>query len=183
MVENARSRMSHESDCFHMTTRNTACPSLALMKLIGTALALAALTACANRPAPTAPDSTKAEIAEAIRAFEDVCLKTAPTFSKAAAAAAGFGIGDITDVGFMKMGFNKDQSLGVQIKDNKECVITTPSQSNATLTRQFLQAVGRSSGTTPSNRVPVKATVGGESFIFQHDRKGGEAFVMLKLNG
>ena len=136
-----------------------------------------------NQSAPTAAIKESGEVTEAIRAFEDVCLKTAPSFSGAAQAAASFGIIEITDAGFTKMGFNKDQSLGVQIKANTECVITTPSQQDSTLTRQLLQVVSRHSSVTPSNRVPAKANVNGVSFIFHHDRKGGEAFVMLKANG
>jgi len=125
---------------------------------------------------------SKGEVAVAIRAFEEVCLKTAPSFSGAAQVAANFGIVDLTDAGFMKMGFNKDQSLGVQIKSNNECVITTPSQRDNTLTRQLLQVVSQHAAAPPSNRVPTKVIVKGVPFIFQHDRDGGEAFVMLKAN-
>ena len=117
---------------------------------------------------------------ESIKAFTDICLKTAPTFANASKEALAYGVTEITDVGFMKMGFNKDQSLSVQIKDNKECAITTPSQSSTTLTKEFLTAVSEFSESPISQNVPTKATIQKEVYIFQHDRDGGEAFVMLK---
>lgn len=80
------------------------------------------------------------------------------------------------------MGFNQDKSLGIQIKDNNECAITTPEQADSTLTKQFLQVVGQHASAPPSNRVPAKASINRVPFIFQHDRNGGEAFVMLKAN-
>ena len=151
------------------------------MKFACLAIAVVSSTACATNSSIVADTSTR-EIPEAIRAFEEVCLKTAPGFSTAADAAARLGMAELTDAGFMKMGFNKNQSVGVQIKENNECVMTTPSQRNGSLTRRFLQAIGQFSRTAPSTTVPAKATIGGEAFIFLHDRKGGEAFVMLKAN-
>jgi hypothetical protein len=118
-----------------------------------------------------------------LMAFEEVCIKTAPSFSGAKAAATKYGITDIEDMGFTHSGMSKDQSIGVQIKPNNECVITTPSQKGSNLTREFLQMVSRNSNTTPSTKVPTKAQIDGTIFIFHHDRKGGEAFVMLKVNG
>lgn len=158
-------------------------PHETTMKFTCLILTTLCLSACAtNKPAPVS-ETPNMETSAAIKAFEDVCLKTAPSFSGAAQAAGNFGITEITDAGFMKMGFNKDQSLGVQIKANKECVITTPPQRNNALTSQFLQLIGRYSTEHPSNRVPTKASIKGVPFIFQHDREGGEAFVMLRANG
>jgi hypothetical protein len=143
-------------------------------------VAIVGLSGCATNQSTSTVAAQSGEAVEAIRAFEAVCIKTAPSFSGAAQAAKNFGITEITDAGFMKMGMNKDQSLGVQIKEENECAITTPSQNNGTLTKQFLQVVSQNSGTEISSRVPTKANVGGVSFIFHHDRKGGEAYVMLK---
>jgi hypothetical protein len=141
------------------------------------------LSACANKKTTTKIQTENGEIVEAIKAFEAICLNTAPTFSDAAKAATAFGIFEITDAGFMKAGFNKDQSMGVQIESNKECVITTPSQRNAALTNQFIGVGSRYSNTPSLNRLPSKVNISGVPFIFQHDRNGGEAFVMLKANG
>ncbi|MFN4237512.1 MAG: hypothetical protein ACK4FZ_09805 [Vogesella sp.] len=141
------------------------------------------LSACANNKAVSTAQTESIEPVEAIKAFEAICLKTAPSFSGAAQAAMAFGITEITDVVFMKMGFNKYQSMGVQIKSDKECVITTPSQRSNGLTTQFLGAVSRYTNVPSLNRVPSKVNINGVPFIFQHDRKSGETFVMLKANG
>ncbi len=144
------------------------------MKYAFPVIAVALLSACAP-DTPVAPS----EMPVALKAFNDVCLKTAPTFANAATAAAAYGITDITDAGFSKLGFNQDHSLGVQIKESKECVITTPEQKNPALTKLFLQQISRASGASLPKSVPVKATINGELFFFLHDRKGGETFVML----
>jgi len=142
-----------------------------------------ALSACSTTKIVQNDETSPGKASNAIRAFEDVCLKTAPSFSGAPKAASSFGITEIIDAGFMKMGFNKDHSLSVQIKPNKECVITTPSQHDDTLTNQFLQVISQYSGETPDNHVPTEADINGIPFMFQHDRKGGEAYVMLKVKG
>jgi hypothetical protein len=153
------------------------------MKFVYLTTVAVALSGCvANQSVPPSAKSSE-KVTEAIRAFENVCLLTAPSFSGAVQASASFGIVKITDHGFTKSGFNKDQSLGVQIKANNECVITIDSQQDDTLTKQFLQVVSRHSREIPSAQVPTKASVKGVTFIFHHDRKGGEAFVMLKANG
>ena len=141
----------------------------------------AGLTACASNTPVSTTNASAGEVAEVVKVFESVCLKTAPSFAEATQAAKNFGITDINDVGFMKMGSNKDKSLGVQISENKECVVTTSSQHNRTLTKQFLQMIGQYSSTPPANQVPMKATINDVPFIFQHDRRGGEALVMLSL--
>ncbi len=151
------------------------------MRYVLPVIAVTVLTACATNPSATNSVASPTETSMAIQAFTDICLKTAPSFSGAAKAAAAYGITDIADAGFMRMGFTKDQSLGVQIKGGKECVITTADQRDRTLTKQFLQAVSQHSGSSVPQSVPVRAKIGNEVYIFQHDRKGGEAFVMLKL--
>jgi hypothetical protein len=60
-------------------------------------------------------------------------------------------------------------------------VITSPTQRNPALTQQFLDVVSRHTGTPVQKRVPSTVSVNGVAFIFQHDRSGGEAFVMLKV--
>lgn len=137
-----------------------------------------ALSACAT-------NSISSDVAPnlSLSAFEEICLGTAPSFAGAKEASAKYGITDIQDMGFSSMGMTKDQSMGVQIKPNNECVITTAEQKNSRLTREFAQLIGRYSKAAAPKRVPAKATVNGAEFIFQHDRQGGEAFVMLKAAG
>jgi hypothetical protein len=141
-------------------------------------ICLVATTALAQ---PTAvSESTAPNVNPSIHAFVEACLKTAPSFAGAVKAAATFGITELSDSGFAKMGFNEDQSLGIQITEGKECVITTPNQSIRNLTQLFLDEVGRQVGAPAGTRVPVKLRVGNQTFIFMHDRDGGEAFVMLR---
>ncbi len=124
--------------------------------------------------------SLEATKALAIKAFVDICVRTAPSFADAAIAAKSYGIDEIRDLGFMAMGATSDQKVAVQIKKNMECAITTESQTDATLTRQFIQSVAEVTKSEPRAKVPFRASVQSETFIFQHDREGGEAFVMLK---
>jgi hypothetical protein len=153
------------------------------MRLIPFTILSLALSACVSNK--TIPDSAiqSSEPNTSLMAFEEICIKTAPSFSGAKVAAAKYGITDIEDMGFTHSGMSKDQSIGVQIKPNNECTITTPAQKAPNLTRAFLQLVSRNSNTAASTRVPMKAPIDGTTFIFHHDRKGGEAFVMLKAKG
>ncbi|MES2771790.1 MAG: hypothetical protein V4623_07400 [Pseudomonadota bacterium] len=156
------------------------------MRFIPFAIFSLALSACvSNKAIPDSADSAlqNAEPNTSLRAFEEVCIRTAPSFSGAKAAAEKYGITDIEDMGFAHIGMSKDESIGVQIKPDNECVITTAVQKASNLTREFLQVVGRNSKTAASTKVPTKAQINGTTFIFHHDRNGGEAFVMLKANG
>lgn len=153
------------------------------MKLIPLTVLSLALSACVSNKAIPDRAIQTSEPNMSLMAFEEVCIKTAPSFSDAKAVAAKYGITDIEDMGFVHSGMSKDQSIGVQIKPNNECVITTPSQKAPKLTEEFLQLVSRNSNAAPSTRVPTKAQINGAIFIFHHDRNGGEAFVMLKANG
>jgi len=152
------------------------------MKITPLLIILISVSACVSNN--TVPDSAtkNSEPNLSLKAFEDICIITAPSFSGAKAAAIKYGVANIQDMGFAHIGMTKDQNLSVQIKQNNECTITTPSQEISSLTKEFLLLVSRHSNTTPSNRVPTKTSINGTTFIFQHDRKGGEAFVMLKAN-
>lgn len=131
----------------------------------------------------TSSTVSESEVPVSIKAFSDICLKTGPSFVGAFKEANAYGVSQITDAGFMKMGFNKDQSLGVQIKENNECVITTPKRHDESLTEKFIHAVSQKTRVSASQGAPFKGEIGKDVFIFQHDRNGGEAFVMLKING
>jgi hypothetical protein len=115
---------------------------------------------------------------ESIAAFRDICLKTAPTFSGAEEAAKAHGIEEITG-SEPKLGFTKDQSMGIQLKAN-ECVVTTPAQANKALTKQFLAAVSEYLKVPVGKKVPALVTIENQAFIIFHDRDDGEAFVLLK---
>lgn len=122
--------------------------------------------------------SSTVDIPTSLKAFRDICLKNAPDFKNGEQAAKEYGIKAFEDFTFMKAGFTGDRSMSVQLQD-KECAITTDPQTDKQLTQQFLQTVNTYAGTTLTG-VPAKITVNGQTYIITHDRKGGEAFVMLK---
>ncbi len=145
------------------------------MKLLYLAAAAALLSACASQPSgPVAVTSTS------IQAFRDICLKNAPDFAGSIAAAKAYGVTELEDLGFMTAGFNGDKSLSVQLKPGVECVVTTENQKDDSLTRQFLSVVAESANSPTPRSVPVKFVLAGQTFIAMHDRRGGEAFVLLK---
>lgn len=141
-------------------------------------LALSSLLVFAGCAAST-PNTPIPVTSKAIEAFTDICLKTAPSFAGSAEAAKRYGIDDLQDMGFTRIGFTTDKNLAVQLSA-KECVVTTPSQPDTTLTRQLLSAVQPYSQSTVADRVPSKVSVQGTNFIIQHDRQGGEAYVLLR---
>ncbi|KAF0865986.1 hypothetical protein [Pseudomonas sp. LD120] len=147
------------------------------------ALLLAALTlvsACSSVTRKINPEPTITSAG--ILAFRDICLKSAPSFAGAETAARAHGIAELTDAGFAKMGMNQDQTLGLQVKANQECAITTPNQNDSSLTQQFLNTAAKFSSTPVAQNVPARITLDGQTFILMHDRRGGEAYVMLKAH-
>ncbi|AZC27291.1 MULTISPECIES: hypothetical protein [Pseudomonas] len=140
--------------------------------------ALAQLGACSSITRQLDPEPTVTSAG--ILAFRDICLKSAPSFAGAQTAAREHGIGGLSDAGFAMMGMNQDQTLGVQVRANKECAVTTPTQNDNSLTQQFLGVAGKFSSTPVEQSLPARLTIGGQVFLLMHDRRGGEAYVMLK---
>ena len=138
-------------------------------------LALSSLLVLASCSTATPSVSTPVT-SKAIEAFVDICLKTAPSFAGSAEAAKRFGINDLQDMGFTRIA---DKNLSVQLSE-KECVVTTPKQPDDSLTRQLLSAAQTYSQTSLADRVPSKVRIQDNNFILQHDRNGGEAYVLLR---
>jgi hypothetical protein len=120
----------------------------------------------------------------AIAAFRDLCLKTAPSFEKGIAAAKRYGVKktDVSD-GIGWIGSTADGSLSVQIKPNKECATTSENKRDPSLQKQFAQAVADVTDSAPadSNTPAFSGTIRGHRYLFLHDRRGGEAYVMENL--
>jgi hypothetical protein len=152
------------------------------MKSLSVVTAALVLSACASTTTPPPRAAQGGAPNASLRAFEAVCLKTAPSFDGAAAAASHHGIEAVEDLGFTRMGMSKDNSIGVQIKPGKECVITTPSQKAPRLSADFMRLVGQSAEGPAPARLPAKLKLAGGTYVFHHDRKGGEAFVMLRAD-
>ncbi len=113
-----------------------------------------------------------------VAAFHDVCLATAPSFADAPAVAKKFGVSGLS-TGVNGTGMTKDSSLSVQLKPGIECAVTTTSRPGDAIARQFMSVVTAATG-TKATQTPFAAKLGANTFIFHHDRNGGEAFVMLK---
>ncbi|MGB1238160.1 MAG: hypothetical protein ACPG4U_08110 [Pseudomonadales bacterium] len=116
----------------------------------------------------------------AVRAFADICLASAPSFDAAQQNARAYKLEAFRDFGASRSAMTADQRLGVQVKPGKECVITTAKQRDNTLTAAFIETVTRATGSESVAKTPFVATLGAANYIFLHDRKGGEAFVMLQ---
>src|SRR5262245_44322646 len=110
-----------------------------------------------------------------VAAFRDVCVDSAPSFNDAPAVAKKYGVDSLASgVG----GMTKDGSLSVQIKPASECAVTTANRPGNAVTKQFLSTVTAATGST-ARQTPLVAKIRGSTFIFMHERNGGEAFVML----
>lgn len=150
------------------------------MKKLICVISFSALSACSSVPTETSATAPISITSEAIIAFNEICLKTAPSFSGAADVAKKFDINKLEDMGFMKMGGNADNSLSIQVQSN-QCTVTTPSKSDNSLTAQFLALIGKTSNLPTPKMVPAKVVINNQNYIVMHDRKGGEAFVIMKI--
>ncbi len=132
---------------------------------------------------PPPPEESGAPVREAsydvgVRAFQEVCIATAPSFVDAPTAAKALGLSGLKageDSGAM----SKDKKISVQLKPGTECAVTTQSRPGDTVGNQFMRAIVAATG-AKGKELPLLGKIGGSSFIFQHDRTGGEAYVMVK---
>ncbi|MDO5653853.1 MAG: hypothetical protein Q4G39_07090 [Brachymonas sp.] len=143
---------------------------------------LLALGGCAK---PLAPVVTQLppELPPVIQAFADICIKAAPDFAAAAKAAEAYSIQSKADAAGVLTGTSMDKTLNLQIKPGKECVISTIKQPNTDLTQKFLRSVSYFTNERVPHTLPAKIMVNKELFIFHHDRKNAETFVMMKAKG
>lgn len=143
---------------------------------------VAVVSACLISPhvALAEPKSSKGNDI-AIAAFKDVCLASAPTFATAAAKAKRYGVKSADP---QLGGMTEDRSMSVQIKPKRECAVTSERRSDRTLHAQFLRVIAGFGVDVPQGSkagTPFVAMIKGKRFIFQHDRQGGEAYVMISL--
>lgn len=131
------------------------------------------------RPPANVTPKPPAEVPRSVQAFEEICLKQAPRFAGAPAAAQRFGITDFKDVGFMQYGLLPDSSLSVQIMSGSSCTVTTPTAATdpgaafGALVRAYRDP---NSGNDWDERVRID----GVTYHISHSRKHGEAFVMRR---
>jgi hypothetical protein len=132
---------------------------------------------------PPPPEESGAPVTNAsydlgVRAFQDVCIATAPSFVDAPTAAKAFGLSGLK-AGEDGVAMSKDQKISVQLKPGTECAVSTQGRPGDTVGNQFLRAIVAATG-TKGKELPLLGKIGGSSFIFQHDRTGGEAYAMVK---
>ncbi len=116
--------------------------------------------------------------AGSIGTFRQLCVANAgdPAAIAAAGTKAGFRMSKMA--AGKAMGFRKstDESLQVNVatKHKFECAVTTSDMANP---EQVGADFFKSLGLTPK-RGTAKGKIGGKTYTFLHDTRGGEAFVM-----
>jgi hypothetical protein len=143
--------------------------------------AAAATVLLAGCNATSQPSAVRAEGVEdiGVTAFREICLQSAPSFAEAPGYARKYGVDLSLALGEEKMGMTADHSLSVQVKPGAECAITTPNRPDDAAVGQFRKVVAEATR-SPVMQLPFVAAVRGVTFIFNEDRKGGEAYVMTK---
>jgi hypothetical protein len=123
-----------------------------------------------------------AKALDTVEVFEKVCLNTALSSDKAAAAAKTLGIDLATHVEesvTITLGADVTFGLWVVMVPGQICSVATPSHNAAGLTDRFLTTIGQRAGSAPAGPTPFKATVDGRVYVFhwQHD-KGMDLLLM-----
>lgn len=123
-----------------------------------------------------------------IQAFEEICLKTAPSFSKAMVVSADYGILDFIQFGEVTIGATQDSSISLELVANKECVVSTKKLKDDNLAAQFQQKVAQftddaqdADEVSQALHAPFKAKLNGQHFVFKHNREEGETFLISNL--
>lgn len=123
-----------------------------------------------------------------IQAFEEICLKTAPSFSKAMVVSADYGILDFIQFGEVTIGATQDSSISLELVANKECVVSTKKVKDDNLAAQFQQKVAQftddahdADEVSQALHAPFKAKLNGQHFVFKHNREEGETFLISNL--
>jgi hypothetical protein len=146
-----------------------------------------ALAACMLAASPALAQSAGIAITDrAVMAFRDACLATAPSFDKAMAAARKFGVKPQMDLGSGMVGMAPDGSFSLQVRARKECAVTAESSPGPDVAEQFLDVVAKAGGVPAASlddSGPIKLTLRGRTYVVRHDRKGGEAYVIIDSAG
>ena len=132
------------------------------------------------------PASTGDVTDKAVMLFRDACLATAPAFDKAMAAAKKHGIKPQMDLGASLVGMAPDGSYSLQVRGKKECAVTAEKSAGPAVAEQFRSVIGVAAGvpaTSLASEGPIQITMRGQTYVVRHDRKGGEAYVIMSTAG
>lgn len=135
----------------------------------------------ASSPA-TAGDITD----KAVMLFREACLATAPAFDKAMTVAKKHGIKPQMDLGASLVGMAPDGSYSLQVRGKKECAVTAEKSAGPAVAEQFRNVVGAAAGVPAASLAsegPIQITMRGQTYVVRHDRKGGEAYVIMSGTG
>lgn len=149
--------------------------------VVGICMLLASATAAQPVTSRVGSPSFAPKMDVGVLAFRDVCLASSPSFDKAWEFARQFGVKPANALG---IGMTDDGSLSVQVQPGKECSITSENRPGADVHEQFASVVANATGFPKEqllNTNALKTLFRGKPVIFHHDRKGGEAYVMLNV--
>lgn len=133
-------------------------------------------------------DQTTMEKYDIVKVFEDVCLDQLPLLEADSVLekAANYGLKHDFDLGDVYFGGSEDDTMGLQLKPNYECVITT--EDNAAHKKQLsdfkhrLRAkYGKIKKLSNVNGLRYRATVEieGKRVVLGNSTKGGELLVVI----
>ena len=146
------------------------CTRYALLALL---ISVAGIPARAQAPSPQL----------AAKAFVEICMKTAPTFVDAPEAAKRYDIAKFTisAVG-NKLGVSKDDSLIVQIREGKECIVDMPPIPTDAFPLLFTSEVSKFIRQALPPVVPFRVKVGEVEFLFNYESRGFHRLLMMKTD-
>lgn len=134
------------------------------------------------------PGSALVQNISVIKAFEEICIKTAPSFANAMVVSADYGILDFIQFGEVRLGATQDSSISLELIENKECIVSTKTLKDGNPLKQLQQKVVQfTDDAKDANEVaqalhaPFKARLNGQNFVFKHNQEEGETFLMLNL--
>lgn len=148
------------------------------------------LTSAKNSTNTNSKISSTSSTVSVIQAFEEICLKTAPSFSKAMVVSADYGILDFIQFGEVLIGATEDSNISLELIANKECVVSSKKLKDDQLVEQFQQKVAQLSDeeqnlqpVSKDLHLPFVVKLNGQHFVFQHSREEGETFQISNVGG
>lgn len=116
----------------------------------------------------------------AVRAFIDICIKSAPNFVSAQEASKAYGFKKFVGKDGLFFGVNQAENLVVQIKDEQSCSVDIPPVPAQNMSQLFTNELGKVLDQAPSSSSPFRAKVGTQVFMFDYVSHGSHRLIMVK---
>lgn len=158
---------------YHFYRKLSACAALAVISSIF-------MTGCVEKTNIKPTDD--AALHKTLKAFDEICIQTAPSFTKAKTVAQNYGVQNFFPLGKGIIGNTDDKSLSVQIKPYIECAIGADTLGGKQVVTAFIDMVAKktkANSTPMPTRTPFMASLQDRNYIFHLDRNGGDTLVML----